>query len=181
MPKIKEIEGLDVDVEELLKRNKRNKIDEATRKLQRLDQNIDDLVGNTENAFRKMTELKSLLESAKQNQGRDDQELASKLRNIEVEILKIEKDLKNTDDNVNDLRKKRNESKKHLDEIRAGPDRFSPQQIDALLLSLDDQNERADELVDRIRAIEKEEDKKIQELKDLVNSSDARRAHLNRI
>ena len=33
MPKIKEIDGLDVEVEELLKRNKRNKIDEAIRKL----------------------------------------------------------------------------------------------------------------------------------------------------
>ena len=79
------------------------------------------------------------------------------------------------------MRKKRNESKKQLDEIRASPDRFTHQQIDVMLLSLDDQNETAGELVDTIKSIEIEEDKKIEELKDLVNSSDARRAHLNRI
>ena len=128
-----------------------------------------------------MTELKALLESSKLNQGRDDAELANKLRNIETDVLRIEKDLKAADGNVNDLRKKRNESKKQLDEIRASPDRFTHQQIDVMLLSLDDQNETAGELVDTIKSIEIEEDKKIEELKDLVNSSDARRAHLNRI
>lgn len=125
--------------------------------------------------------LKQLLESAKQNQGRDDPELANKLRNIEAEVLRIEKDLKATDDNVNDLRKKRNESKKTLDEIRASPDRFTPQQIDGMLVSLEEQNERADELVEKITIIEREEDQKIRELKDLVSGSDARRAHLDRI
>ena len=50
-----------------------------------------------------------------------------------------------------------------------------------MLMSLDEQNERADELVEKITIIEREEDIKIQELKDLVNSSDARRAHLLRI
>jgi hypothetical protein len=68
-----------------------------------------------------------------------------------------------------------------LDEIRASPDRFTPHQIDSLLLALDDQTETGEELNDKIKSIEKEEDKKIQELKDLLDSSDARRKHLNRI
>jgi len=67
----------------MLKRNKRRKIDTAAGKLAQLDASIDDLMGDTTAAFKKLDELKDLLEDAKANQGRDDPELAIKLKAIE--------------------------------------------------------------------------------------------------
>jgi len=52
------------------------------------------------------------------------------------------------------LRKRRNESKKQLDDIKADPDKFSPQQIDGMLQSLDEQLEKGEELSDKVKNIE---------------------------
>lgn len=82
-PKTKEIDDLDKEVDSMLKRNKRRKIDTAAGKLAQLDASIDDLMGDTTAAFKKLDELKDLLEDAKANQGRDDPELAIKLKAIE--------------------------------------------------------------------------------------------------
>lgn len=133
MPKIKDINDLERDVEDMLKKNKRKKIDDAVKKLAKLDKGIDDLLMNSEVCFKKLNELKGLLAEAKANQGKDDPELANKLKQIEQDVNRIEKDLKDTDDKINDLRKKRNEAKKLLDDIKANPDKFTPQQIDAML------------------------------------------------
>jgi len=81
----------------MLKRNKRRKIDAASQKLARLDASIDDLMGDTTSAFKKLDELKDLLEDAKANQGRQDPELASKLKSIELDALRLEKELKDAD------------------------------------------------------------------------------------
>ena len=54
----------------MLKRNKRTKIDAASQKLAQLDASMDDLMGDTTAAFKKLDELKDLLEDAKANQGR---------------------------------------------------------------------------------------------------------------
>jgi len=52
------------------------------------------------------------------------------------------------------LRKKRNESKKQLDDIKANPDKFSPQQVDELLQTLDEQLEKGEELSEKVKNIE---------------------------
>ena len=175
-PKTKEIDDLERDVDSMLKRNKRRKIDAASQKLARLDASIDDLMGDTTSAFKKLDELKDLLEDAKANQGRQDPELASKLKSIELDALRLEKELKDADNQLNDLRKRRNESKKQLDDIKANPDKFSPQQIDGMLQSLDEQLEKGEELSDKVKNIEIQLDQKIEELKDLVAQSEARKA-----
>jgi chromosome segregation ATPase len=97
-PKTKEIDELDRDVDSLLKRNKRRKIDEASQKLAQLDNIIGELQGDTAAAFRKLEELKDLLQDAKANQGREDPELAAKLKVIESEALRLEKELREADD-----------------------------------------------------------------------------------
>jgi hypothetical protein len=59
------------------------------------------------------------------------------------------------------LKKRRGESKKLLDDIKANPDKFTPQQIDAMLYALDEQLEKGQELSDTIRNIEDQLDQKI--------------------
>lgn len=82
-PKSKEIDDLDRDVENLLKRNKKRKIDDAIAKLARLDALCNALQADSTAAFKKLNLLKSLLEDAKAKQGREDPELMIKLRTIE--------------------------------------------------------------------------------------------------
>jgi hypothetical protein len=53
-PKTKEIDQLDADVDALLKRNKRQKIDDASDKLAQLDALCNSLQGDTAAAFRKL-------------------------------------------------------------------------------------------------------------------------------
>jgi predicted nucleic acid-binding Zn-ribbon protein len=84
------------------------------------------LQGDTAAAFRKLEELKDLLEDAKAKQGREDPELMNKLRAVEAEAVRLERELREADDNLNDLRRKRGESKKLLDDILANPDKFTP-------------------------------------------------------
>jgi peptidoglycan hydrolase CwlO-like protein len=67
------------------------------------------------------------LDEAKSKQGREDPELAKKLRDIESEALRLERELRDADEQLNDLRKRRGESKKLLDDIKANPDKFTPQ------------------------------------------------------
>ena len=64
-PKIKHVKKIGNEVDDLLNKNKRNKVDDAINKIKRLDANIGDLNGDTENAFRKLTELKTLMKKAK--------------------------------------------------------------------------------------------------------------------
>ena len=64
-PKIKQVNTIGKEVDDLLNKNKRNKVEDALSKIRRLDANIGDLNGDTENAFRKLTELKTLMKKAK--------------------------------------------------------------------------------------------------------------------
>ena len=67
-----------------------------------------------------------MLEDAKARQGREDPELMNKLRGIEADAVRLERELRDADDSLNDLRRKRGESKKLLDDIKANPDKFTP-------------------------------------------------------
>ena len=64
-PKIKQVKKIGDEVDDLLNKNKSNKVNDALDKIRRLDANIGDLNGDTENAFRKLTELKTLMKKAK--------------------------------------------------------------------------------------------------------------------
>jgi chromosome segregation ATPase len=94
--------------------------------LAKLDALCKSLQGDTTAAFRKLGELKDLLEDAKARQGREDSELMNKLRAIEADAARLERELKDVDDQLNDLKRQRGESKKLLDDIKANPDKFTP-------------------------------------------------------
>mmetsp|Transcript_21886 Transcript_21886/g.33964 ORF Transcript_21886/g.33964 Transcript_21886/m.33964 type:complete len:673 (-) Transcript_21886:559-2577(-) len=76
---------------------------------------------------------------------------------------------------MDDLKKKRNDLRKLLDDVKANPNKFTPQQIDEILDILDDQLEKADTLQDKVDEKEVELDEKIKYLKDLISSSEDRK------
>ena len=65
--------------------------------------------------------------------------------------------------------------------MKANPNDFTPSQIDAMLGALDEQNEKAAGLGDKIKKIDKDVDDKIAELQDLVDSSKARKGVADKI
>ncbi len=73
-------------------------------------------------------------------------------------MIQIEVDIKKTDSQIKDLQKKRNESEKLLKNIKANPDKFTSNQIDQLLKTLDDQIIISENLVQPIKKIEKDAD-----------------------
>ena len=102
-PGIKDAQFLEQEVEEMLKFNKANKLDDATKILIQIDANVSDLNADTKNAYLKFKELKGLIENAKNHQCSHDHDLTSKLKQIEIEVVKIERDLDSTDGSIADL------------------------------------------------------------------------------
>jgi len=71
--------------------------------LDRLDATIDDLLVDREGTFKKLNELKNLIADAKARQGKDDPELLGKLKQLDLDARQLEKELKDTDEKINDL------------------------------------------------------------------------------
>jgi len=111
----------------MLEHDKGRKIDTADGKIAALDDIIDDLTGKREDTFRKLNEYKNLIADAKASQGRNDPDLAGKLKMLETEAKLLEKDLIDLDEKINDLKKKRNDAKKLLDEVKMNSNKFTPQ------------------------------------------------------
>jgi chromosome segregation ATPase len=128
----------------MLEKDKARKIESAEDKLNKLDDKIDDLKLQREDAFKKLAELKGLIDEAKAKAGKDDPDMIAKLKQLEQEAKVIEKDLKDIDDKIDDLKKKRSDLKKLIDDVKANPNKFTPQQIDEVLGILDDQVDKAD-------------------------------------
>ena len=113
-----ELEG---DVNELLEGDKDRKIGEADAKLAALDATIDDLNLKRADALKKLIEYKDLIEAAKVDPGKSDPDVLAKLKKLEAEASLIAKEIKDIDEKAADLKKKRNDSKRLLDEIKAKP------------------------------------------------------------
>lgn len=50
----------------------------------------------------------------------------NKIKAIEADAARLERELKDVDDQLNDLKRQRGESKNLLDAIKANPDKFTP-------------------------------------------------------
>lgn len=161
LPKSQDIDDLEKDVDGMLEIDKTRKIEDGEGKLQDLNNKIDELNIAREDAFKKLNEYKNLIFNAKANQSKNDPELAGKLKSLETEAKLIEKELIDLDDKNNDLKRKRNDAKKLLDEVNANPNKFTPQQIDAMLSALDDQREKAESINDKLRNTDDILDEKI--------------------
>ncbi len=72
-----------------------------------------------------------------------------KLKELEGEAKALEREINDLDNKMNDLKKKRADSKRLLDEIKKKPANYTPAQIDQLLLTLGDQNEKQGGLNDK--------------------------------
>jgi peptidoglycan hydrolase CwlO-like protein len=72
-------------------------------------------------ALKKLIEYKDLIEAAKVDPGKSDPDVLAKLKKLEAEASLIAKELKDIDEKAADLKKKRNDAKKLLDEIKLKP------------------------------------------------------------
>jgi chromosome segregation ATPase len=76
---------------------------------------------------------------------------------------------------MNDLKKKRNDSKRLLDEIKKSPNKYTPAQIDQLLMTLGDQSEKNTGLRDKAVTQEDDLDQRLDELNAMLDSSTKRK------
>lgn len=130
--------NLNDDVNEMLEGDKDRKIGEADKKLAELDAVIDDLNDKRADAIKKLGAYQDLIERAKEDPGKSDPKLLDKIKKLEGEAKLIGKDLKDIDEKLADIKRKRNDSAKLLDEMKTKPDKFTPQQIDGLLQQIAD-------------------------------------------
>lgn len=124
-----------------------------------------------------LNEYKNRIAKAKNQEGRDDPELLSKLKELESEAKGLERDIGDLEGKINDLKKKRNDSKKLLDDIKRNPQKYNPQQIDQLLIGLGDQIERAEGINDKADVISEDLERRLKELDDLLTSTGQRKGH----
>lgn len=68
IPRTKDTDFLEQEVEDMLKKNKNCKHCDATKILNQIDANLSDLDGDTKNAYLKLAELKDLIVKAKKHQ-----------------------------------------------------------------------------------------------------------------
>lgn len=101
--------------------------------------------------------------------------MLDKLAELQVEDFQIEKDIDDHEQRVKDLKKKKTDAKKVLDEITKNTGNFTVSQIDNLLNNLDDIQERANNVDDKLNATNALVERKIQDLEALLQSSSEKR------
>jgi len=91
-----------------------------------LDGSINGLENKLDDVIAMLNEYKNRIAKAKNQEGRDDPELLSKLKELESEAKGLERDIGDLEGKINDLKKKRNDSKKLLDDIKRNPQKYNP-------------------------------------------------------
>ena len=109
-----------------------------------------------------------MIDDAKENEAVDDPQLQGRLKQLEKEAIGIENQLKDIDDKEIDIKKKRDEAKKMIDDAYSNPDAFATQQIDGILDGIGDLKEKVDALNEREASLDADLDLKIQELLELL-------------
>jgi len=66
-----------------------------------------------------------MIDDAKENEAVDDPQLQGRLKQLEKEAIGIENQLKDIDDKEIDIKKKRDEAKKMIDDAYSNPDAFA--------------------------------------------------------
>jgi chromosome segregation ATPase len=164
VPIEKEIQALDGAVKELINSDKDDRLACAVGKLADLDIKVDELEQRRDQALRKLDTYQNLIRAAKADQGRTDASLMATLRKLETEAGAIERDLRDIDKSHGDLTRKRNETKRFLDEVSGALHKYTPAQIDTTIGVLDDQSDKAKGLVKKAKDIEEDLDRRILDL-----------------
>mmetsp|Transcript_41795 Transcript_41795/g.63835 ORF Transcript_41795/g.63835 Transcript_41795/m.63835 type:complete len:134 (+) Transcript_41795:3176-3577(+) len=93
-----------------------------------------------------------------------------KLEEWELEDDLMEKDFADVEHKFKDIKGRKQEARKLLDEILKNPQKYTPVQIDNLLLNLDEHREKVETQEDKITNASDQIDKKIKDLEDLLQS-----------
>ena len=82
-----------------------------------------------------------MIERAEKTYGQNDSSLLDKFAELQIEEHVIEKEASELEVKVKELKKKKSDAKKILEEIIKNPSNFTPNQIDTLLTNLDELKE----------------------------------------
>lgn len=125
-PCIEDLQNLDSELDDMLNKEKEQKILHAGDLLRDLDAAIKDLAGRKKDAEEKLALYKKLIAEAKKDEGKEDPVLLEQLKKLENEAAEIERDLKEINEKADSLAKKRAEFKEQLEKAQADPDQFQP-------------------------------------------------------
>lgn len=114
-----------------------------------------------------------MIAAAKGNEGQADPQLMGILKKLEKEADGIKEQLKDIEGKEKDIKAKREDAKAMIDDAYANPDNFTPQQIDGIIDGVGDLRAKVDGLNDKSDKIERDVDRRIAELKDLLAKNNA--------
>lgn len=154
-----EIQKLSAEVDDMIDDDKTSQILLGEDRINDIDKLINELEDRRQKCHDKLDTLRDLIrEAAKEIDGKfaADWDKA------------FEKELKELDAKMNDLKRKRGDMRKTLDEVKNDPSKYSPSQIEALLGGFEEQVEKAANLNDKYDDLEERIDARIEELKDML-------------
>lgn len=119
----------------------------------------------------KLEKNNQMINNAKTKEGQNDVFLMGSLKKLGSDSAQIGESLKDIDQKSADFAKRRKETKILLDAIAQSPLEQTPQQIDELIELIDDLNLNTQAVNEKLHGIDKDFDKRIQELTNLINQS----------
>jgi chromosome segregation ATPase len=117
-----------------------------------------------------------MIADAKSNEGQQDPQLMNLLKRLEKEAGQIGDQLKDISIKEGDLKKKREDAKATIDDAYANPENYNPQQIDTVAENIGELNEKTKGHNDKVDKIDKDLDRRIEELSDLLSASSTTKA-----
>jgi len=137
--------------------------------LTQLDEGIKDSGDRFRQNEKKHKYYKDRITTAKRKY-KNNEEMLCKLEEWELEDDLMEKDFADVEHKFKDIKGRKQEARKLLDEILKNPQKYTPVQIDNLLLNLDEHREKVETQEDKITNASDQIDKKIKDLEDLLQS-----------
>ena len=135
----------------MLDSDKRKKIGDSEDKLSKLDDKIGDLNLKGERASKKLSELKGCIDQAKLTAW-DHPEVLERIKLQELEAEEIVRDSDDIDKMIGDLKGKREELKKLVDDIISDQSKSTSKKINEILKILQEQMELAQKLDEELIA-----------------------------
>lgn len=166
------VKDLDDTVASMLEQDKGRKIGQADSALKDVDDLLDDLNGQRDEASKNLENYKGCLDDALANkEALGEDKFQAALEEQQKAIKEIEGELADVDKRMKGLGEKKDGVKKRLKRINENPEKASSQEIDDLLDDLKKQQALSEQAKDEIDKQGKRIAKKIDELKDLVDKA----------
>ena len=141
MPKTLEIAQIHKNVNEILQAEIDNRLKMGQKTIEIVEKEVADCGELLHSNLKKLKYYKEMIERAEKTYGQNDSSLLDKFAELQIEEHVIEKEASELEVKVKELKKKKSDAKKILEEIIKNPSNFTPNQIVTLLTNLDELKE----------------------------------------